>query len=148
LPKLRFGNLRVGSMGLLVGVLAILLIGSGVRYGGVNRTPKLAISCTSPALAISTGSVIRGHPLYYAITGPDRDVVVAIDAQALAPDLSATPLTGGQQAQVIRPATHLSGCKGKGVLGVQVPPGHHTVSVFPASGGGPLASRPLTVSDR
>jgi hypothetical protein len=147
LPKLRFGNLRVGSMGLLVGVLAILLIGSGVRYGGVNRTPKLATSCTTPGLAISTSSVVRGNPLYYAITGPNRDVVVAIDGASLSSDLTATPLDG-RPSQVIRPAKHLSRCKAKGVLGVQVAPGRHTVSVFPASGGGPLTSKPLTVTAR
>ena len=36
----------------------------------------------------------------------------------------------------------------KGVLGVQVPAGEHTVSVFPAAGGLPLVSKPLTVTDR
>jgi hypothetical protein len=148
LPKLRFGNLRVGSMGLLVGIIAIFLIGSGVRYGGVNHTPKLATSCATPALAISTSTVVHGNPLYFAITGPNRDVVVAIDAAALAPDLTATPVDGASQPQVIRPRLRMSGCRAKGVLGVQVPAGTHTVGVFPAAGGRPLATRPLTVQDR
>src|SRR3954447_18490437 len=60
LPELRFGNLKVGSIGLLAGVFVIFLIGSGVRLGGANHTSKLATSCTTPALAISTDSVVRG----------------------------------------------------------------------------------------
>jgi hypothetical protein len=148
LPKLRFGNLRVGSIGLLVGVFVIFMVGNGVRLGGANHTPKLKTSCTTPALAISTASVVRGQPLYYAVTGPDRDVVVAIDAARLSPDLTATALPGKSQAQVVRPPARIRGCKGKGILGVQAPPGAHTVSVFPAAGGDPLASKPLSVSDR
>lgn len=148
LPKLRFGNLRIGSLGLLVGVFVIFLIGSGVRYGGVNRTPKLATSCTTPGFAISTDEVVRGRPLYFAVTGSKQRVVVAIDAAALSADLTATVLAGADEAQVIRPPVDVRNCKGKGVLGVQVPAGKHTVSVFPAEGGAPLVSKPLTVTDR
>lgn len=148
LPALKFGNLRVGSLGLLLGVLVIFLVGSGVRYGGQNRTPKLATSCETPALAISATTVRRGSPLYYAVTGPDRDVVVAIDAASLSADLTATVLSSAGEAQVIREPTKMSDCKAKGVLGVQVPAGMHTFSVFPAEGGTPLASTALTVTDR
>jgi hypothetical protein len=148
LPKLRFGNLRIGSLGLLGGILVIFLVGTGVRYGGVNHTPNLATSCATPALATSASSLVRGHPLYYAVTGPSRRVVVAIDAARLGPDLRATTLPGAREAQVVRPPVTMTGCKGKGILGVQVPAGTHTVSVFPAEGGTPLASRPLTVTDR
>ena len=138
----------MGSLGLLIGVFVIFLIGSGVRYGGVNRTPKLATSCTTPALALSQSSIVRGHALYVAVTGPQESVVVAIDAAELSPALTATPVGGATEAQVIRPAARLKHCKGKAVLGVQVAAGRHTVSVFPAAGGAPLASKPLTVSDR
>lgn len=148
LPKLKFGNLRIGSLGLLGGFLVIFLIGSGVRYGGADHTPKLATSCTSPALAISVSTLRRGNPLYFAVTGPDRVVVVAIDAGTLSGDLTAAPLPGAHEAQVDRVPVRMSHCKGKGVLGVQVPAGAHTISVFPAAGGPPLASRPLTVTDR
>jgi len=138
----------VGSLGLLVGVLLIFLVGSGVRYGGANHTPKLPTSCQTPGLAISATDIVRGHPLYVAVTGPQRRVVVAIDAAELNADLTETPLPGASQPQVIRPPVALAACKGKGVLGVQVPAGKHTVSIFPAEGGRPLASRPITVTDR
>ncbi|GAC1441887.1 MAG: hypothetical protein NVSMB55_10920 [Mycobacteriales bacterium] len=128
-------------------MLLIFLIGSGVRYGGANHTPQLATSCQTPGLAVSATDIVRGHPLYVAVTGPDRAVVVAIDVATLSPDLAAVPLPGASEPQVIRPPVVISGCKGKGVLGVQVPAGTHTVSVFPAGGGGPLVSKPLTVTD-
>lgn len=89
----------------------------------------------------------RGDPLYYAVTGPDRAVVLALDAATLNPDRTATPLAAGRAPQVL-PVVNVAACRGKGVLGVQVPPGSHTVSVFPADGGGPLASQPLTVTER
>jgi hypothetical protein len=148
LPKLRFGNLRVGSVGLLVGIFVIFLVGSGVRYGGRNHTPALATSCEKPGLAISVSEVRRGGPLYFAITGPDRTVVIAIDAASITSDLAATPLSGARDTQVDRLRVPMSACKGKGEMGVQVPPGEHTVSVFPAGGGGALASKKLTVTER
>ena len=119
-----------------------------MRYGGANRTPKLATSCTTPAVALSASDVVRGRPVYFAVTGPQSGLVVAIDAAALSGDLTATVQPGAREAQVVRPPVSLTGCKGKGVLGVQVPAGKHTVSIFPAGGGQPLASRPLTVTDR
>jgi hypothetical protein len=119
-----------------------------VRYGGANHAPKLARSCETPGLALSVSTVRRGFPLYYAVTGPDRTVVIAIDAAALSPDLTATLTPGATEAQVVRVPKKMSGCKGTGVLGVQVPAGRHTVNVFPAEGGAPLASKPLTVTDR
>lgn len=119
-----------------------------MRYGGVNRTPKLATSCETPGLAISATTVVRGRPLYVAVTGPDRSVVVAIDAASLSTGLVAVPLPGAVEAQVVRPPVTMRSCRGKAVLGVQVPAGTHTVSTFPAAGGVALASTPLTVTDR
>lgn len=148
LPKLKFGNLRVGSLGLLAGIMLIFLIGSGVRYGGRNHTPALATSCTSPGLAISVTELRRGNPLYFAVTGPDRTVVVAIDAASITSDYVATPLAGAREAQVDRVPVKMSGCKGKGEMGVQVQPGEHTISVFPADGGAALVSKKLTVTER
>lgn len=129
-------------------MFVIFLVGSGVRYGGVNRTPKLTTSCQTPGLSLSTKDIVRGRPLYVAVTGPQRSVVVAIDAAELSGDLTAAVLPGAAEAQVIRPPVTLGSCKGKSVLGVQVPAGQHTVSLFSAEGGRPLASRPLTVTDR
>jgi hypothetical protein len=148
LPRLKFGNLRIGSLGLLGGILVIFLVGSGVRYGGANHTPKLATSCTTPALAISVTTVRRGNPLYFAITGPDRVVVVAIDAASLSSTLTASALPGVREAQVDRVPVRMSRCKGKGLLGVQVQPGDHTIGVFPADGGTPLMTKKLTVTER
>jgi hypothetical protein len=148
LPKLKFGNLKVGSVGLLVGVFAIFLLGSGVRYGGRNHTPALATSCRTPGFAISTTELRRGQPLYFAVTGPARTVVVAIDAASITSELVATPVRGADEAQVDRLPVNLSDCKGKGELGVQVPAGDHTIGVFPAEGGTALVSKKLTVTDR
>ncbi|MDT7538546.1 MAG: hypothetical protein QOI82_2131 [Actinomycetota bacterium] len=148
LPKLQFGNLRVGSIGLLIGVFVIFLIGSGVRLGGRNHTPPIATSCTSPGLAISVTTLRRGSPLYFAVTGPDRTVVIAIDAASVTSDYVATPLSGSTDTQVDRVPVRIASCKGKGVLGVQVLAGKHTIGVFPADGGGPLVTRTLTVTDR
>ena len=148
LPKLRFGNLKVGSIGLLVGMFVIFLVGSGVRYGGRNHTPALATSCEQPGFAISATKLRRGEPLYSAVTGPDRTVVIAIDAASVTSDYDATALAGAAETQVVRVPVRMSDCKGKGEMGVQVPAGEHTISVFPAEGGGPLVSKPLTVTDR
>jgi hypothetical protein len=148
LPKLRFGNLRVGSVGLLVGIFVIFLIGSGVRYGGRNHTPELTTSCKAWGMAISASNVVRGSPVYFAVTGPGRTVVIAIDAASITSGLSATPLAGAIDAQVDRVPVKLSACQGKGVLGVQVAAGEHTVGVFPAEGGRPLTTRRLTVTER
>ena len=92
--------------------------------------------------------VRRGNPLYFAVTGPTRTVVVAIDAASITSDYTATPLAGTAEAQVDRVPVKMSACKGKGELGVQVQPGDHTVSVFPAEGGTPLISKKLTVTER
>jgi hypothetical protein len=130
------------------GIMLIFLIGSGVRYGGRNHTPALTTSCETPGLAVSGSSVVRGHPLYVAVTGPDRTVVIAIDAASITSDYTATPLSGAGEAQVDRVPVRMSGCKGKGEMGVQVEPGDHTISVFPADGGAPLVSKTLTVTAR
>ncbi|MDT7573260.1 MAG: hypothetical protein QOE05_3434 [Actinomycetota bacterium] len=119
-----------------------------MRYGGRNHTPVLATSCETPGLAISVSEVRRGNPLYFAVTGPNRTVVIAIDAAAVTADYTATPVTGAVEAQVDRVPVKMSRCKGKGELGVQVQPGDHVVSVFPAEGGGPLISKKLTVTER
>lgn len=148
LPKLRFGNLRIGSLGLLGGVVVISVVAGGVRYGGVNRSPGLKTSCETPGLAVSSNSVRRGSPLYVAVTGPNRTVVIAIDAASITADLQATPLEGASDVQVDRAPVRMSGCKGKGVLGVQVQPGEHQIGVFPADGGPPLATKKLTVTDQ
>jgi hypothetical protein len=140
--------LRVGSIGLLVGVFVIFLVGSGVRYGDRNHTPALKTSCDEPGFAISASELRRGLPLYFAVTGPNRTVVVAIDAASITSDYVATPLTGATDTQVDRLPVKMSGCKGKGELGVQVQPGDHTISVFPATGGAPLVSKKLTVTER
>jgi hypothetical protein len=119
-----------------------------VRYGGRNHTPALATSCDAPGFAISATELRRGLPLYFAVTGPDRTVVIAIDAAELSSDLQATPVDGAAEAQVDRVPVTMPGCKGKGELGVQVQPGDHTIGVFPAEGGAALVSKKLTVTER
>jgi hypothetical protein len=124
-----------------------VLAGSAVRYGAGNRPPALAASCTTPGLALSADSVRRGGLLRYSAVGPaDGAIVVAIDAARLRPDLSAVPLPGAADTQVVKVPKRLTGCRTEGRLGVQMGAGTHTVSVFPAAGGDPLASRSLTVT--
>ena len=124
-----------------------MFVGTSVRFGGGTRPPDLATSCDAPALAISATTVRRGQPLRFTVVGPATRVVVAIDAASLSADLTATPLPGAAETQVIRPPATLERCKATGILGVQVPAGTHTISVFAATGGAPLASKPLTVTD-
>jgi hypothetical protein len=123
-------------------------VGSGVRYGGRNHTPDLATSCEKPDLAISVDELRRGLPLYYAVTGPTRTVVIAIDAATVGADLTATPIKDGAEPQVVRVPVKMSGCMGKGEMGVQVQPGEHTIGVFPAEGGAALVTKKLTVTER
>ena len=140
--------MRIGSLGLLGGILAITLISGGVRYGGANHTPDLKTSCTEPGLAISPDTLRRGSPLYFAVTGPDRTVVIAIDAASVTSDYVATPADGATESQVDRLPVTMSGCKGKGEMGVQVPAGEHRIGVYPAEGGPALVTKKLTVTDR
>ena len=138
----------MGPFGFVVGLLVIVFLGTTVRYSTNARQPRLEPSCSVPALALSAASIPRGGALRWTAVGPGDEVVIAIGAARLSADLTATPLPGASELQVVRPATALKGCKATGVLGVQVPAGAHTVSVFPAGGGSPLASRPLTVTER
>ena len=118
-----------------------------MRLNGGRKPPELAASCHTPALALSASSIRRGGPLLYTTVGPTDRVVLAIDAATVAADGTATPLAGHPQAQVV-PPKQLAHCKASGVLGVQVQPGEHVVGVFPATGGGPLTTQPLTVTER
>ena len=119
-----------------------------MRYGSQQKPPALATSCDSPALALSTATTTRGMPLRWTAVGPPDAVVIAIDVARLDAGLTATPVPGATEPQVVPIRTPLKGCKATGVLGVQVPVGAHTVSVFPATGGAPLASKPLMVTER
>jgi hypothetical protein len=106
----------------------------------------VATSCDKPALALSAQTIRRGGALRYTTVGPATRIVLAIDAATVAADGTATPLAGHSDPQVIPPA-ELTKCKVSGILGVQVQPGEHVVGVFPASGGGPLTTQPLTVTE-
>jgi hypothetical protein len=130
-----------------VGLLGIILIGSTVRLSGARKPPDLTTSCTVPALALSTPTIRIGGPLRYTTVGPTDRIVVAIDATKVAADGTATPLAGHTETQVI-PQQQLTDCRVSGILGVQVQPGEHVIGVFPAAGGGPLTTQPLTVTQR
>lgn len=119
-----------------------------MRYSANTKPPKLDASCTTPALALSATTLPRGGALKYTAVGPERTVVIAVDAARLSADLVATPLPGAAETQVVKVPMRLAGCKATGTIGVQVPAGDHTVSVFPAEGGEPLASRSLKVTSR
>lgn len=132
LPKLRLGNLRVGSLGLL-GFFAVLILGALVTGGGqAGERPELPTSCTTPALALSVAEAEQGTPVTFAATGPAEggDVVLAIGAASLGADLSAVPASPGGATQVVLPAVPLAECKAEGELGVVVPPGDYPVTLF------------------
>ncbi|HVE74709.1 MAG TPA: hypothetical protein VNA30_06450 [Mycobacteriales bacterium] len=151
-PISRFtaGPFRVGPLGLLMGVLLILAVGSGVRYGGASREPQLERSCTTPALALSVDSARPGAAIRWTAVGPaDTRVVLGVDVAELRPDLSPVAVPG-RTPQVVGEPRLLTGCRISGVFGVQVPVGKHEVVLLRVTeaGGEPVARRPLELTER
>ena len=148
LPKFRVGRFKVGPLGLLVGILTIVGVGSAVRYGA--GPPGLAASCTSPALALAVPSVVQHGPVEYTAVGPDSGpVILAVDTASVGADLTPVPLPG-RAAQVVGRPKRLTGCRLTGAFGAQVLPGKHTVTLFRLGPGGSetLAHAPLEVTER
>ena len=145
LKPLRVGKLKVGSLGLLGGFFVLVLLVSLNNLGN-GAGEQLPANCTSYGLKLPTAAVREHAPVSWSAAGPDGEVVLALDAASLRPDLSAVPLPG-RTAQVIRPALRLSGCAGSAVFGVQVPAGTHTATLFRLTPSGPVAavSAPLLV---
>ena len=133
LPRLHVGPLRVGPTGLLVGIALLVGAGTLVRFGGGDRTPELAPSCTAPALELSVQRVRPGGLVQYAVAGPDGQVEVRVLRAA-----------GGEPVQVLPPVT-VQGCAATGRFGVQAEPGEHVVQVL--VDGVAVASDDLVVTD-
>lgn len=136
LPRLHAGPFRVGPVGLLVGVLLLVGVGSLVRFSA-DRTPPLPRSCTQDGLALSATRVQPGGLVQYSVSGPDGEVLLTVVPRSADP-ASARPV------QVL-PTESLTRCRATGRFGVQAPPGEHTVLVRRA--GGVVAAVDLTVTE-
>jgi len=146
-PGLRVGGQVIGIRGQLLAFAGLVLLALLVRGG--SGGPDLQRSCTTPALAVAPTVVAADQPVRYALVGPSGggDVLLAVDAAALAPDLTAVPLPGARDTKVVGQRRALDGCRVTGSFPAPGSPGAHTVTAFrlTGSGGVPLASRPLTV---
>ena len=120
LPRLHVGPFRVGPLGLLVGVLLLVGVGSLVRFGA-DRTPDLPRSCTVDGLALSAQRVQPGGLVEYSVSGPDGEVLLSVVPR------SADPATA--RAVQVLPTETLSRCRATGRFGLQAPPGEHSVIV-------------------
>lgn len=126
LPRLTIGRLRIGPLGLVVGILVLVLLGGFVRLDA-NRSPAIAASCSSVGLAVSRDRVQPGGLVRYTLVGPD-----GARLQLRVADQQLPPVV-------------LRGCRVEGSFGVQVAPGEHQLEVL--RDGRVVASRPLTVTE-
>jgi hypothetical protein len=142
-------------------LLVFAIVAVAIFKGGRGTPPPpLVTSCTTPALALSTGSVARGDSVRWAGTGPPhQQVVLAIGVRgftvgATPKQLTAIPDPGlsdhqVQQASVLVPFS--IGCRASGSFRALVPPGSYQVRLFRIDGVGSslsttaVATRPLTV---
>ena len=148
LPKFTVGRFKVGPLGLVMGVLILIVVGSAVKYGG--GPPDLAASCSTAGLRLAVNRIVEHAPVEYTAVGPDAGpVLLAIDAAGVRPDLSLVPLPGGTPQRLGVPR-RLAGCRVQAAFGVQVPPGKHTVTLFrlTPTGSAVLATAALVVTDR
>lgn len=136
LPRLQVGPFRVGPVGLLIGVLLLVGVGSLVRFGA-DRTPELPRSCTKDGLALSAERVQPGGLVQYSVSGPDGEVLLSVVPR------SADPSTA--RAVQVLPTETVSRCRATGRFGIQTPPGEHSVIVRRA--GSVVAVRDLVVTE-
>lgn len=134
LPRLQAGPFRVGPTGLLVGVVALVAVGSLVRFGG-SDLPEPAPSCTSYGLALSSTRVHPGGLVRYSAVGPSGPVTLLVSG----PDGTVAA------AEQTLPGTRLDGCGAVGRFGVQVAPGEHTVLLV--RNGRPVVVQRITVTE-
>ena len=118
----------------LVVVAVIVVI--AVFHGQADE--QLPVSCTTPALAVPSTSLIAGRPFVAAITGP------ASGAYVLALDATSVTVVGGQDvaepadAVVLLHLATLPGCRQGGEVGLpaSVRFGHHQLGLFRTGAGG------------
>jgi hypothetical protein len=141
-PTERFAAGGAWLLLLFAGVVAVAVIAEQ----GKPTYPALEASCTTGALALSaTETDVRGD-IRYSVAGPDGDVLLAINADAVSADGVAQPSAPGAVTQVF-PEEPMVGCRLRGSFPAQVPPGDHVVSAFRLVDGTwtRFASVPLTV---
>lgn len=137
LPKLKVGRMRVGAMGFLLGFLALFVLGA--VYSASSRTaPELEPDCERPQLALAQAQVEQFQPLSYSYVGPDGRVLLLVDAAGIEGGRP-VPLPG-RTVQVIGGEHQVTDCRLTGVFGVQVPPGQHTLQVWPVRSEGTPAT--------
>jgi hypothetical protein len=123
-----------GGLWMVWAVIAFLVAGAlGLlpTVGGV----RILVSCTKPAVALSSYSVPVGATLQWKATGPDgADYVLAVDAEEVTGEAGATVQVDTGVAVTPR-AFRMAECEGAG-LGFEAPRtvGQHYVRLFERQG--------------
>lgn len=133
----------------LLAAIALVIVVAGVRGGLSSHPPALRKSCTTPAFALSGGSVKVRHLVRWSVTGPPGTrfaLAVGVASFTLAPSGKLLPVADGPHpTQVVTPVDVLGrGCTGNGAFGVSVPAGRYAVRMFVVTGhGATAAARPV-----
>jgi hypothetical protein len=123
-----------GGLWMVWAVIAFLVAGAlGLlpSIGGV----QIPVSCTTPAVALSSYSVPAGSTLQWKATGPDGvEYVLAVDAETVTGDTGAL-VTVDTGTAVTPRAFRMANCEGAG-LGFDAPgkAGQHYVRLFERQG--------------
>lgn len=140
--------------------LVVLVIVALIHNRVSNQPPKLATSCTTPAMALSTSSSHKGSLVRWSTTGPanTRFVIFIGTAQLVAGakpgQLHPVPDPGGSPGTTEGAALNAvisTKCTAHGEFSVGVPPGQYNVRMFKVTGTGAsvaatvVATKPLTV---
>ena len=141
---------------ILLIVLGIILL----RAFSTSPPPKLATSCTQPAMVLSTATQKQHDSVRWSATGPAGitfELTIGVHQIDVGPGgkFVFVPDFGPGQTREQRASAQLtmpSTCKTSGSFGAQVPPGKYTVRIFQLSGPvtaptvNEIASAPLTVT--
>jgi hypothetical protein len=111
----------------VAGIVLVLIISLTKQDAG--KGPTLTTSCTTPAIALSTGSTGNGTNLEYAITGPASGTyVLAVDATSvLVEGKGITTSPQGSFGVSLRQG--LKGCAAHSHL-PNLPDGPHVLTLF------------------
>jgi hypothetical protein len=140
--------------------LVVLVFAALIHNGLSNHPPKLATSCTTPAMVLSTSSTHKGSLVRWSTTGPaNAHFVIFIGTAALVPgakpgQLHPVPDPGGNPGTTEGAALNAvlsAKCTAHGEFSVGVPPGDYNVRMFTLTGSGAtvagtvVATKTLTV---
>ncbi len=124
-------------------VITVIVLGTPFLLRA-PAAPRLATSCTGPALAVSSSSAPANSVVRFSVTGPaTASYALAIDATRLDPPPSGAGMPVAVGGRLLATASGLRGCKGAGRFRVAVPPGEHRLVLFRDTA--LAASLPLTV---